>query len=104
MDLELLKPKEGNAKEQQAINQLKRVRFPENALMDELQKTVADLVKHNQSLKSENYSFKEEIAALQSLLACCHAKSQQQLVRSFETSIPSLVIQLGDCRRCALSF
>jgi predicted RNase H-like nuclease (RuvC/YqgF family) len=64
----------------------RKSRFRENVLMDELQKTVNDLGKHNQTLKSENDTFKEEITALQSLLAC-HAKSQQ-LVSSFEASIP----------------
>lgn len=54
----------------------RKSRFRENVLMDELQKTVNDLGKHNQTLKSENDTFKEEITALQSLLAC-HAKSQQ---------------------------
>lgn len=77
----------------------RKSRFRENVLLDELQKTVTDLGKHNHTLKSENNTFKEEIAALQSLLAC-HVKTQQ-LVSSFEAWIPLLFLLLVDCRSSA---
>lgn len=82
----------------------RKSRYRENVLMDELQKTVTDLAKHNQSLKSENDDFRQEILALQSLMAC-HAKAQQ-VVSSFQISSERLSIfaaTVACCRRTTLN-
>lgn len=68
----------------------RKSRYKENVLLDELQKTVTELAKQNQSLKAENDAFKQDVVALQGLMVCKNNMQLQSVVSSFQYETPRL--------------
>jgi bZIP transcription factor len=93
----------------------RKSRFRETVVMEELQKTVAQLAKQNESLRADNEAFRRDVFVLQGLVAnrktqqlemvgsceddCCHLVSPQYLTKSFSTFTgPN-----RECKTCSLS-